>query len=188
MSRNQKLQQARELAGKLFDQKIMDLETMGAEDIKRWMNEFPLLSLREFEDVLQQTIKAKLAQQSQVGWQVIPRDIAVIVFSVVSILSNLTAGIIAGVAVLILLGIFFNVYYSEKVNKLLSYTVWLTYPALILLGYHLIRGGLVWWAGIAVVVLAWLISFVLDFIARMIFFQYLKIKAQLKKPQEKKAE
>ena len=101
---------------------------------ERWLRQYPLLSKNEFDDVRQQTLETKMIHQSQIGWQVIPRDLAVIFFCLVSLIFNLQAGIIAGIALLILLGIIFYVFYSEKLSRILSYSVWLTYPALILLG------------------------------------------------------
>lgn len=180
MGKDQKINQARELAGKLFDLKILDLELMKAEEQQRWMAQYPNLSRREFEDVRQQVIKAKTAHQSQIGWQVIPRDLAVIIFCLVSIVVNLSTGIVIGVAFLILFAPIFNIFYSERLNKILSYAVWFTYPALILLGYTLMRENYPWWLAIGIVVLAWVISFILDFVARITFQQFLTLKTQLK--------
>ena len=186
MSKNQKLLQARDLAGKLFDLKAIELELMSEDEQERWQRQYPLLSKNEFDDVRQQTLKVKMIHQSQIGWQVIPRDLAVIFFCLVSLIFDLQAGIIAGIALLILLGIIFNVFYSEKLGRILSYSVWLTYPALILLGYQLIREGYTWWAAAAIVIMAWLLSFALDYIARIVFNQLLKIKSQLTNPKAQK--
>ena len=180
MSKGQKIQQGRDLASELFNLKLIELELMKADEQDRWIVQYPGLSRKEFEDVRRQVIQAKTAQQSRIGWQVIPRDLAVIVLCVVSVLVNLSAGVVAGVAVLILLESLFQVFYSEKLYKVLSYSVWFTYPAYILLVFAIRKMDNPWWLLAVILIGVWAGSFLLSFLARIPMALYLKQRSRMR--------
>jgi len=164
---NARTKQGRELARKLYDCKLEELETLSAEEQSRLKSEFPLLRAAEFKDVLVQVIEAKHYERERVGWQAIPHDVAVLVLVVAAALFDLRAGIVAGIATLVLLESLFQFYFDRQLYRPLSTLVWLTYPAYLVLAYVLHRRGfgLIWIA--AAVVLAWGGTFVLGMLARI---------------------
>lgn len=178
MNKQQKLKKARELASQLFDLKLIDLEKMSEDQQKSWMAKYSMLSKREFEDIRQQVIQAKTSQQSQIGWQTIPHDLSVIIFCLVSVIFSLKVGLIAGVFLLILLESLFQVFYNPKLYQILGYSVWLTYPAYILLGYILLQRGLGLWQIAGILVLAWGGTYLLGMLAAIPMQLYLKARAQ----------
>ena len=179
---NRKLDQGKELASQLFDLKLTELDKMSEDLKKAWMAKFPLLSPAEFEDVRQQVVKAKLSQQSQVGWQSIPHDLTVLAFCLVSVFFSLKVGLIAGVAVLVFLVSLTQVFYHQKLYQILGYSVWLTYPAYALLAFTLFERGMVWWKIAGIIVLAWGGPFVLGAIVviPMHYFLHARAKPDLK--------
>jgi len=174
MTKNQKIQLGRDLASKLFDLKLTALELMSEKEQDRWRSEYPGLSKREFEDIRRQVIQAKMAQQSQIGWQVIPRDLSVITASLAGYLFNLKTGIIVGAATLIVLEILFRANYNDKLYKILSYVVWLTYPALILLALAIHRQYAGWWQVGGILIGVWGGSFLLSTLLRLLLERFFK--------------
>jgi len=160
-------EQGRQLARRLYDLKIGQLESLSGEEQARLLNEFPLLRKAEFQDVLRQVIEAKRYEQERTGWQAIPHDITVLVMVGVTSLLDLRSGAVAGVATLVLLESLFQFYFNRRLYGLLSTLVWLTYPAYVLLAYVLYRRGfeIVWI--VMAVLLAWLGTFLLGMLARM---------------------
>lgn len=181
-----RLKQGKELARQLFDLKLTELELMHDDQKKEWMRKFNLLSIREFEDVRSQVIKAKTSQQSQIGWQVLPHDLSVLVFCLVSIFFSLKSGLIAGIFVLIMLESIFQVFFNQTLYKILGYAVWLTYPAYIFLGYVLYQRGFIWWQIIGIIALAWAGSFAMGAIAAIPMQLYLKERARSRQMEKKK--
>jgi len=135
------LEQGRQLARKLYDYKIAQLESLSAEEQSRLRGEFPLLGEAEFKDVLRQVIEAKRYAQERIGWQAIPHDAAVLAFVIVTTLLDLRAGVVAGIVTLALLESLFQVYFNRQLYGPLSVLVWLTYPAYAVLAYVLYRRG-----------------------------------------------
>ncbi|HUT15226.1 MAG TPA: hypothetical protein VMY98_03165 [Anaerolineae bacterium] len=160
-------EQGRQLARRLYDLKIGQLESLSGKEQARLLNEFPLLRKAEFQDVLRQVIEAKRYEQERTGWQAIPHDITVLVMVGVTSLLDLRSGAVAGVATLVLLESLFQFYFNRRLYGLLSTLVWLTYPAYVLLAYVLYRRGfeIVWI--VMAVLLAWLGTFLLGMLARM---------------------
>jgi len=186
MTKEKKIQQGRDLAGKLFDLKLTALELMTEKEQDRWRSLYPGLSKREFDDIRRQVIQAKMAQQSQIGWQVIPRDLAVIVGSLASYFINLKAGLIASVAALTLLEILFHFFYNPKLYKVLSYAVWLTYPALILLALAIQNQFAIWWQLAGILVGVWAGSFLLSMLLRVALAAIFREKKATKITKNKK--
>src|SRR5512146_216007 len=147
-----KLEQGRNLARRLYDLKLGQLERIDDLQRQAFLAEFPLLGEVEFNDVRRQVIQAKTAQQTQVGWYSIPHDITVIIFVLVTWVADLRMGVIAGVATLVLFESIFQFYYDPQYYRRLSLLVWLTYPAYALLAYVLFTRGMPWyWIAVAVV-------------------------------------
>jgi hypothetical protein len=148
---NARLRQGQELARRLYDIKIRELESLSHEEKVKLRGEFPLLSPAEFEDVIRQTIEAKRYQQERVGWQAIPHDIAVLILVIVTAIFDLRTGVIAGIAALVFLEGVFQFYFHRDLYRPLSFLVWLTYPAYLVFAYLLYREGFqVLWIAVGV--------------------------------------
>jgi hypothetical protein len=162
-----KLEQGRLLARRLYNLKIRQLEKLTDQDRKTYLADFPLLGTAEFKDVLRQVTEAKKTEQIQVGWFTIPHDITVLVFVLFVVFSDLRTALVAGIGTLVLFESIFQVYFNQRIYPPLSFLVWLTYPAYILLGWVLYTRGLEWyWIALAVAG-AWGGTFLLGIIARI---------------------
>jgi len=162
-----KLEQGRELARRLYDVKLSQLQKTTRQEQEAYLKDFPLLGRAEVKDVFRQVIEAKKAQQIQVGWFTIPHDVTVLVFVLVTWLVDLRTGILAGVAVLVLLESIFQVYFNPRIYPKLSLLVWLTYPAYVLLAWVLYSRGLEWYWIAAAVAGAWGGIFLAGLLARI---------------------
>lgn len=164
---NAKLEQGRQLAGKLYDYRIAQLESLTMEEQAALQEQFPLLGEAEFQDVLRQVIEAKRYQQERVGWQATPHDVAVLALVTMTALSDLRIGVMVGIVTLAVLENIFQVVFNRQLYGILSLLVWLTYPAYAVLAYVLYRRGfeIIWIAG--AVLLAWGGTFVLGALARL---------------------
>lgn len=163
-----KLEQGRQLASRLFDRKLVELERLSQEERNHLRAEYNLLTTAEFDDVIQQVIQAKTKQQQLVGWQAIPHDLAVLLAVIVYAISgNLQAGIVTWIGVLIIAENVFPIYFNANLYKPLSALVWLTYPAYLLLAYLMYRDGFaIYWIILGVAV-AWGGTFIVGIIARL---------------------
>jgi hypothetical protein len=186
MDKNKKLTIAKELAGQLFDLKLIELDKMDENQKAEWLSKFSALSFDEFEDVRRQVIDAKISQQAQIGWQSLPHDLAVLVFCLVSIFVSLKIGLLYGITVLAMLVSLTHVYYNEALYKVLGYAVWLTYPAYIWLGYTLFQRGMPWWQVIAIIALAWGGTFLLQAVISIPMQMFLRARAQSNKIEREK--
>ncbi len=189
---NRQTEQGRELARRLFELKLTDLDSLGPEERQRWLGEFPLLGPAEFDDVCRQVMEAKMFQQARVGWQGVPHDLAVLLLVVVTTFFSLQVGIIAAVAGLVFLESVFQVYFSQRLYRPLSLLVWLTYPSYLWFGYVLFRRGLgLLWVVLAVL-LAWGGTFLLGAVARIPMHLFLGARAKGKRtpdsPEEKQGD
>lgn len=162
-----RIEQGRQLARRLYDHKIQQLERLSAQEQANLLREFPLLGEAEFRDVLRQVIEAKRYEQERIGWQAIPHDLSVLVIVAVTCLLDLGAGIVTGIAILVLLESIFMVYFNRKLYRPLSTLVWLTYPAYALLAYVLYRRGLALYWIIVTVAFVWGGTFLLGMLARV---------------------
>ena len=164
---NAKLEQGRQLAGKLYDYRIAQLESLSVEEQAALQEQFPLLGEAEFQDVLRQVIEAKRYQQERVGWQATPHDVAVLALVIVTALLDLRAGVMVGIVTLAVLENIFQVVFNRQLYGILSLLVWLTYPAYAVLAYVLHQRGfeIIWIA--AAVLLAWGGTFVLGALLRL---------------------
>jgi hypothetical protein len=159
--------QGRDLARRLYDYSILQLEALNTEEQARLRSEFPLLREAEFQDVVRQVIEAKRYERERIGWQAVPHDVTVLVFVLVTTLFDLRTGIVAGIAMLVLLESLFQFYFNRDLYKPLSTLVWLTYPAYLVLAYVLYRRGYAVVGIIAAVVLAWAGPFLVSPLARL---------------------
>jgi hypothetical protein len=177
-----KLEQGRELARRLYDIKLGQLEKTNQQEQNAYLKDYPLLSLVEFNDVLRQVIEAKKAQQIQVGWFTIPHDVTVPVFVLATWLVDLRTGILAAVAILVLFESFFQAYFNPRIYPKLSLLVWLTYPAYILLGWVLYSRGFEWYWIVLAVAGAWGGIFLAGIIARIPMQLIMKARIEGAKP------
>jgi hypothetical protein len=175
---NARTAQGRQLARKLYDYDLRDLESLSAEEQASLRDEFALLSEAQFRDVLRQVIEAKQYEREFIGWQGVPHDATVLVFVLVTAVFDLRAGIVAGIATLVLLESVFQFYFNRRLYGPLSTLMWLTYPAYLLLAYVLYGRGysLIWIA--AAVVLAWGGTFLLGALARIPVRMILQARAR----------
>ncbi len=157
----------RNLARKLYDEKLNKLVHMSETEKARLMAEYPKLGAAEFNNVLEQVIAARRYQQERIGWQAVPHDVTVLVFIAVTYLVNLRVGVIVGIGTLVLLESLFQFYFDRRLYQYLSPLVWLTYPAYALLAYVLyLRGYTLVWIAIAIA-LTWGGAFLLGIVARL---------------------
>lgn len=159
--------QGQQLARRLYDYPIKRLENITDEEKASLLSEFPSLSEAEYDYVIQQLVAAKRYEQERVGWQAVPHDIAVLTIVIVTVLSDIRTGAVAGVAVLVLLESLFQYYFNQRLYRYLSALVWLTYPAYAVLAYTLYKRGYdLSWIVLAVL-LTWGGTFVLGLLARI---------------------
>lgn len=162
-----KVEKARDLARRLYDYDLKELENLPEEERERLKASFRQLSRAEFEDVLRQVIAAKRQEQTQVGWQTIPHDLAVIVTVIIIALVDLRTGLAVGIGVLVLLESLSMTLFDERIYRPLSLLVWLTYPAYALLAYTLYRRGYEPLVIAGVVLFVWPGMFLLGALARV---------------------
>ncbi len=164
---NARIRQGQDLARKIYDRKIRELESLSEEEKVKLRGQFPLLSQEEFEDVIRQTIEAKRYHQEHVGWQAIPHDIAVLILVIVTAVFDLRTGVIACIAALVFLEGLFQFYFNRDLYRPLSTLVWLTYPAYLVFAYLLyLEGFQVLWIAVGVI-LASIGTFILGSLARI---------------------
>jgi len=180
MDKQQRLDIAKELAGELFDLKLIALEKMTEEQKTEWRQKYSDLPEKEFEDVRRQVIIAKTSQQIQVGWQSLPHDISVLVFAFVTYFFSLKVGLIAAVVVLSLLASIVQFYFNEKAYKVLAFAGGISYLSYFLLAFTLYQRGMIWWQILLIVVLAWGGTYPLGYIMSIPMGLYLKARAQSK--------
>jgi hypothetical protein len=160
-------EQGRELARRLYDYKISRLEQLSEAEIASLLSEFSKLGDHEFQYVVQQLISAKRLEQQRIGWQAIPHDITVLVLVIITTVIGLPAGIIAGVATLVLLESLFQFHFEQRLYQFLSVLVWITYPAYVWLAYFLYRQKYpVLWIAVTVL-LVWGGTYLLGILVRL---------------------
>jgi hypothetical protein len=160
-------EQGRELARRLYDYKISRLEQLSEAEKASLLSEFPKLGDHEFQYVVQQLISAKRLEQQRIGWQAIPHDITVLVLVIITTVIGLPAGIIAGVATLVLLESLFQFHFEQRLYQFLSVLVWITYPAYVWLAYFLYRQKYpVLWIAVTVL-LVWGGTYLLGILVRL---------------------
>ncbi|MBN1264681.1 MAG: hypothetical protein JXA25_04260 [Anaerolineales bacterium] len=165
---NNRTQKGRKLASHLYDLDMTELLALDQEQKAALRQQYPPLTTNEVEDVIQQVVDARLYEQARVGWFTLPHDLTVLVLVLVTWLFGLRPGLIAGVAVLVLLESIIQFTFHFGVYKVFSYAVWLTYPAYLLFGYVLYaQEGFAWYWAVLGAVLAWGGTFVLGVIFRL---------------------
>ncbi|MCC7129492.1 MAG: hypothetical protein B6D39_07165 [Anaerolineae bacterium UTCFX2] len=171
------LEQGRNLARRLYDLKLDQLQNIDDNQQKDYLADFPLLSKEEFNDVRLQVIDAKRMQQLQVGWFSVPRDLAVLVFVLVTLILDWRWGAITATFTLILFESLFQVYFSPQMYAGLGSLVWFTYPAYVLLAWVLYSRGMAWyWIAVAVAGL-WGGSYLAGLIVRIPMRFYINSRA-----------
>jgi hypothetical protein len=184
----EKLEQGRNLARRLYDLKIGQLQEISKQDRTTYLADFPLLNSTEFEDVRRQVIDAKTSQQIQVGWRTIPHDATVLVFVLVTWLVDLRSGFLAATATLVLLESIFQVVINPKIYPVLSIMVWFTYPAYVLLGWVLSTRGYAWYWVLAAIVGAAGGIFLAGIVARIPMQMIMKARVEAAKRKAREAQ
>ena len=144
-STNSHLEQGRALASLLFNYKLSDFENLTAchPDLRQ---KYAVLTNAEFADVVSQVRSAKIFQQKQTAWQMVPRDLTVILVTALTwLLNDWKLPLIFGVFLLILLANIFAVWFSEKLSPILGTSVWISYLALLAYGWYFLRDGSQWY-------------------------------------------
>ena len=183
---NQLEKEGRKFASMLYDLPFRKLANPSEADRKQWEKDFPKLDNQSINRILDQVREARLYQQERVGWQAIPHDLMVILFVLGTIIFDLKVGIIIGIGSLVFFESLFQFIFIRKFYRPLSFLVWLTYPAYILLGYYLYQQNYAWhWIAIAILG-AWFGTFFLGHLARIPMQLIMKARkeAQAKKSQQ----
>lgn len=180
--------QGQQLARRIYDYKIDQLENMSLAQKDALLKEFPLLSEADINYVVKELLAAKRYEQERVGWQTIPHDVAVLILVIMTSLANLQTGIIAGVAALVLLEGFCQFIFDRRIYRPLSMLVWFTYPAYVWLGYilYLRQYSLLWLA--VILILVWGGTYLLGALARIpmrLFFEARAKNSSERMPQGK---
>jgi hypothetical protein len=146
------IRQGQDLARKIYDRKIRELESLSEEEKVKLRGEFPLLSQAEFEDVIRQTIEAKRYHQELVGWHAVPPDISVLILVIMTAIFDVRTGVIACIAALVFFESIFQFYFNRDLYRPLSTLVWLTYPAYLVFAYLMYREGFkILWIAVGVI-------------------------------------
>ena len=144
-SSNLHLEKGKALASVLFDYKLPDLDHLTSSH-PGLRKEYALLTDVEFEDIVSQVRAAKFAQQKRYGWQLVPRDLSVIlVVALTWLLNDWKLPLVFGIFLLILLANIFAVRFSEKLSPILGNSVWISYLALLAYGWFFLRNGSPWY-------------------------------------------
>lgn len=161
-------QKGRKLASHLYDMEMAELLDLSKEQKAELRKKYPPLTPNEVDDVIRQVIDARRFEQARVGWFTLPHDLTVLALVLVTWLFGLRPGLIVGVAVLVLLESIVQFTFHLGVYRVLSYSVWLTYPAYLLFGYLLYANeGFAWYWAVLGAVLAWGGTFILGAIFRL---------------------
>jgi hypothetical protein len=178
-----KLDQGRNLARQLYDLKIRQLEKIDDDQRKSYLAGYPLLGDLEFNDVCRQVIEAKRMHQSQVGWLSVPHDLTVLVFVMVTWLTDWRWGAIAAAITLVVFESLFQLYFNPQMYAGFSTLVWLTYPVYALLAWVLYTRGLEWYWIVLAVLGIWGGTYLAGIIVRIPAQLYMKsrIRAALHK-------
>jgi hypothetical protein len=166
-TKDARTEQGQQLARRLYDYKLNKLENLSEAEKGDLLKEYPLLGETEFQYVVQQVIETRRYTQERVGWQAIPHDITVLTIVAVTALANVQAAAIVGLAVLIFLEGLFQFYFDRRLYRILSWLVWFTYPAYILLAYILSRQGYEWTWIVLAIVLTWGGTYLIGALARI---------------------
>jgi hypothetical protein len=180
-------EQGQQLARRLYDYKLNKLENLSEAEKRDLLKAYPLLGETEFQYVVDQVIETRRYTQERVGWQAIPHDITVLTIVAVTALANIQAAAIVGLAVLIFLEGLFQFYFNRRLYRILSWLVWLTYPAYILLAYILSRQGYEWTWIVVAIALTWGGTFLIGTLARIPVRFFIEGRAKGKEEADRRA-
>jgi len=174
---NAHLDQGKALASLLFDYKLTDLNRLDSSD-PNLRKKFSLLTDAEFKDVVSQVRTAKITQQKNYGWQLVPRDLTVILVTALTwILNDWKLPLVIGIFLLILLANIFAVSYSEKLSPILGTSVWISYLALLAYGWYFLSSGFPWYIALLAVLGLALISLLMVGFNRMMLAAMAKARS-----------
>jgi hypothetical protein len=167
-SKDARTEQGQQLARRLYDYKLDNLENLSEAEKSDLLKDYPLLGKAELQYVIQQVIETRRYTQERVGWQAIPHDITVLTIVAITALANLQTAAIVGLGVLIFFEGLFQFYFNRCAYRILSWLVWFTYPAYLLLAYILFRQGYNWIWILSAILLTWGGTFVIGAGARLL--------------------
>ncbi len=176
-----KLDQGRDLARKLYDLKLRQLEHIDENQRQNYLADYPLLGVREFDDVRRQVIQARRMHQIRVGWLSVPHDLTVLVFVLATWFTDWRWGAVAAAVTLVLFESFFQLYFNPQMYAGFSPLVWLTYPAYALLAWVLYTRGLEWYWIVLAVVGIWGGTYLAGIVARIPIQLYMKSRVKAAK-------
>jgi len=177
-SANTHLEQGKALAGMLFDYKLSDLENLSSSH-PELRQKYALLTNVEFADVVSQVQTAKITQQKQTAWQMVPRDLTVILVTALTwLLNDWKLPLIFGIFLIILLANIFAIWYSEKLSPILGTSVWISYLALLAYGWYFLRNGSFWYVALLAVLGLALGSLLLTGFTRMMLVAMAKARSE----------
>lgn len=185
-AKDARTEQGQQLARRLYDYKLHKLENISDTEKASLLKEYPLLGEGEFQYVVGQTIETRRYAQERVGWQAIPHDIAVLSIVAVAALADIRVAAIVGLAVLVFFEGLFQFYFDRRVYRILSWLVWLTYPAYVLLAYVLTRRGYHFTWVIAAILLTWGGTFLIGALARIPVRLFVEGRARGKEETDRK--
>ena len=162
----------------LFDYKLSDLENLSSSH-PELRQKYALLTNLEFADVVSQVQTAKITQQKQTAWQLVPRDLTVILVTALTwLLNDWKLPLIFGIFLIILLANIFAVWYSEKLSPILGTSVWISYLALLAYGWYFLRNGSFWYVALLAVLGLALGSLLLTGFTRMMLVAMAKVRSE----------
>ncbi|MBN2555858.1 MAG: hypothetical protein JXA97_07960 [Anaerolineales bacterium] len=164
---NKKLERGRKLAREIYEWDLKRLMAITREEKDELHKKYSGLSRREVDDVVQQVKDARQVEIQRVGWMALPHDLTVIVTAILTAVFRWRVGVIGYVATLILLESIAQFIFSAGLYRILSFAVWLTYPAYILFAYSLYRQGFPIWQAAAAAAVLWIGTFLLGSLARL---------------------
>ena len=129
---NKKLERGRKLAREIYEWDLNKLMAITREEKDELHKKYSGLSRTEVDDVIQQVRDARQVEIQRVGWMALPHDLTVIVTAILTAVFGWRVGVVGYVATLILLESIAQFIFSAGLYRILSFAVWLTYPAYIL--------------------------------------------------------
>jgi len=162
-----KLERGRKLAREIYDWDLKRLMAMTSEEKAELKKKHSGLSSTEIDDIVAQVREAKQIEMQRVGWLALPHDLTVIVTAVLTVLFGWKVGLVAYVATLILFESIAQFTFHAGVYRILSFAVWLTYPAYALFAYGLYRQAFPIWQIVVAAIVLWVGTFLLGALARL---------------------
>ena len=162
-----KLERGRKLAREIYDWDMKRLMAITPEEKAELHKKHSGLSSQEVDDIVAQVREARQVEMQRVGWLTLPHDLTVIVTAVLTVLFGWKVGVVGYVATLILFESIAQFTFHAGLYRILSFAVWLTYPAYALFAYGLFRQAFPIWQIVVATAVLWVGTFLLGSLARL---------------------